>query len=182
MLSKRLINSAISVANKCSRASSRLVANEHGSRKQGSHNYNSGHENGGGEQFSRGYYVPVALALGFIIDYNVKSHTADSCGIVGVVGGEDASGFLLEGLTILRNRGYDSAGVASVPSDGALLSITKYASRDTTADSIDLVRANVSKHAGHHTGIAHTRWATHGGKNLSFIAALVWCSWRGWHR
>ena len=40
--------------------------------------------------------------------------TAENCGIVGVVGGDDAVGFLLEGLTILRNRGYDSAGVASV--------------------------------------------------------------------
>jgi glucosamine--fructose-6-phosphate aminotransferase (isomerizing) len=83
---------------------------------------------------------------------------------VGVVGGEDASGFLLEGLTILRNRGYDSAGMASVPSDGSLLSVSKFASKDTTADSIDLLRANSTKHAGHHTGIAHTRWATHGGK------------------
>jgi hypothetical protein len=69
------------------------------------------------------------------------------------VGGDDAVGFLLEGLTILRNRGYDSAGVASVGvrSDsvaGTDLVVTKYASRDSTCDSIDLVRAHASKHIG----------------------------------
>ena len=40
----------------------------------------------------------------------------------------------------------------------------KYASKGSTADSIALVRAHAEKHAGHHVGIAHTRWATHGGK------------------
>lgn len=69
-------------------------------------------------------------------------------------------GFLLEGLTILRNRGYDSAGVASVgvalgsdPSTGTELLVTKYASRDSTCDSIDLVRAHSGKHAGEKTYI-----------------------------
>ena len=44
------------------------------------------------------------------------------------------------------------------------MTITKYASRDSTCDSIDLVREHASDHKGHITGIAHTRWATHGGK------------------
>ena len=44
------------------------------------------------------------------------------------------------------------------------LAVTKYASKGSTADSIALVRAHAEKHAGHHVGIAHTRWATHGGK------------------
>ena len=45
---------------------------------------------------------------------------AEACGIVGVVGGsaEEAKDFLLEGLTILQNRGYDSAGLATM-TDGS---------------------------------------------------------------
>ena len=85
----------------------------------------------------------------------VTTVPSENCGIVGVVGGDDAVGFLLEGLTILRNRGYDSAGVASVgvnigadPAAGTQLLVTKYASRDSTCDSIDLVRAHSARHAG----------------------------------
>ena len=85
----------------------------------------------------------------------ITSVPSENCGIVGVVGGEDAVGFLLEGLTILRNRGYDSAGVASVgvgigadPKNGTQLVVTKYASRDSTCDSIDLVRAHSARHTG----------------------------------
>lgn len=62
------------------------------------------------------------------------------------------------------NRGYDSAGIATISDGTKELFITKYASRDTTCDSIDLVKKNSAKHVGHHIGIGHTRWATHGGK------------------
>lgn len=87
-----------------------------------------------------------------------------NCGIIGVVGSDDAKVIVLEGLTILQNRGYDSAGIATVPDDGKELFVTKYASRESTSDSIDLVRNGSGKHTGHKTGIGHTRWATHGGK------------------
>jgi glutamine---fructose-6-phosphate transaminase (isomerizing) len=44
------------------------------------------------------------------------------------------------------------------------LSVTKYASAGDSADSIELVRVHSDKSTGHGLGIAHTRWATHGGK------------------
>jgi glucosamine--fructose-6-phosphate aminotransferase (isomerizing) len=43
--------------------------------------------------------------------------TATACGIVGYVGKDPAVGYLLEGLHILQNRGYDSAGVSTLHTD-----------------------------------------------------------------
>jgi hypothetical protein len=84
----------------------------------------------------------------------------DCCGIVGVVGSKDhvdAREFLLDGLTILKNRGYDSAGIATVAAEGGEMSITKFASDGDKADSIELVGRH-SHSLGHTLGIAHTRW------------------------
>ena len=132
----------------------------------------------GSDEGTGGHWASVAAwacaALGCVGVAWATHRPAESCGIVGVVGGEDAVGFLLEGLTILRNRGYDSAGIASIASDGqGQLTVTKYASQNSTADSIDLVRAHSGKHLGHSTGIGHTRWATHGGKTDQVTGARV---------
>jgi len=77
------------------------------------------------------------------------------CGIIGYVGQKDAVPIILEGLKKLEYRGYDSAGIAVLNSDG--FEILKQKGR------IAELEAELSNHkmAGH-TGIGHTRWATHG--------------------
>lgn len=86
------------------------------------------------------------------------------CGIIGFVGNEDSVNYLLDGLSILENRGYDSAGVATLSPQGEMV-ISKYASKSaSSADAIERLRAEAIKHVGHMVGIGHTRWATHGGK------------------
>jgi glucosamine--fructose-6-phosphate aminotransferase (isomerizing) len=79
------------------------------------------------------------------------------CGIVGYVGGQQAAPILLEGLTRLEHRGYDSAGVAVAGSSG--VKVAKRAGR--VRDLSD----GLPKRFGGKTGIGHTRWATHGPAN-----------------
>ena len=78
------------------------------------------------------------------------------CGIVGVVAKQDVTPILIEGLRRLEYRGYDSAGVA-VQADNAILE------RVRTVGKVDeLARALEKAPISGDTGIAHTRWATHG--------------------
>lgn len=80
------------------------------------------------------------------------------CGIVGAVAQRDVTEILLEGLKRLEYRGYDSAGVA-VLNDGTLQRTRRVGKVQELADALD-----VHPLAGG-TGIAHTRWATHGEPN-----------------
>lgn len=84
------------------------------------------------------------------------------CGIIGVVGDTNSVSTIIDGLSILESRGYDSAGVATVSDDGAIVT-TKFAS-GVAPDAILRLREHFTDHAGNRFGIGHTRWATHGGK------------------
>ena len=116
---------------------------------------------------------------------------AEACGIIGVVskGGaaaDPAVNFLLEGLHIMQNRGYDSAGISTLHDDkgcasgdlffllifhtliiplvfraprskGRSIVTTKHASVGSTSDSIQLLDQNApARHQGDSVGIAHT--------------------------
>ena len=77
------------------------------------------------------------------------------CGIVGVTGRDPALPFLLDGLSRLEYRGYDSSGVALVDGDSVWVRRRAGKLAELTGAVGDAPSAQV--------GIGHTRWATHGG-------------------
>ena len=77
------------------------------------------------------------------------------CGIVGYIGNKNAAPFLLDGLTKLEYRGYDSAGIAVF--DGKNIFIEK------TVGRLDALKDKLKNRMPEGViGIGHTRWATHG--------------------
>ncbi len=78
------------------------------------------------------------------------------CGIVGMVGERESSPILIEGLKRLEYRGYDSAGIAVIDKNRSI-SCTKVLGK---VEILASALQNSPCNGG--TGIAHTRWATHG--------------------
>ena len=77
------------------------------------------------------------------------------CGIVGYIGKRQAADLLVEGLSKLEYRGYDSAGVAII--EDKKISVRKLKGRLANLEN------DLNANAIHgHIGIGHTRWATHG--------------------
>ena len=78
------------------------------------------------------------------------------CGIVGYIGFNQASDFLLDGMAKLEYRGYDSAGIAIIGAEN-IIKIQKKVGRLANLEAI--VKADPNEGT---VGIGHTRWATHG--------------------
>ncbi|MDD9196637.1 glutamine--fructose-6-phosphate transaminase (isomerizing) [Aliivibrio sp. S3MY1] len=78
------------------------------------------------------------------------------CGIVGAVAQRDVAEILVEGLRRLEYRGYDSAGVAVVDADSNYTRLRRLGKVKELANAVE------GSHVIGGTGIAHTRWATHG--------------------
>src|SRR3990172_8200364 len=81
------------------------------------------------------------------------------CGIVGYVGSRPAGPVLIDGLRRLEYRGYDSAGIAVLDTNGDLSIHKRVGKLETLASAI------AGRWPNGHEGIGHTRWATHGKPN-----------------
>ncbi|PQQ27557.1 glutamine--fructose-6-phosphate transaminase (isomerizing) [Photorhabdus hindustanensis] len=81
------------------------------------------------------------------------------CGIVGAVAQRDIAEILIEGLRRLEYRGYDSAGLVVVDNEKNMLRLREVGKVQVLADKVDKQPVLGG------TGIAHTRWATHGEPN-----------------
>jgi len=90
-------------------------------------------------------------------------YTPYMCGIIGYLGIESFQEYVINGLTLLQNRGYDSVGVAFIT--GSKLNTLKHASSQIH-DSLEQLKSEISSMEWfkNYLGIGHTRWATHGSK------------------
>jgi glucosamine--fructose-6-phosphate aminotransferase (isomerizing) len=101
------------------------------------------------------YNIVVSFIV--IADF-LREKGKNMCGIVGYVGDKNATKILIDGLSKLEYRGYDSAGVA-IYCEGAISVTRRQGKLKRLADELEInpVSGNL--------GIGHTRWATHGAPN-----------------
>ena len=78
------------------------------------------------------------------------------CGIVGAVAERNVTPILLEGLRRLEYRGYDSAGIAVLDAEGRISRVRRVGKVKELEDALKQTELRGT------TGVAHTRWATHG--------------------
>ena len=90
------------------------------------------------------------------------------CGIIGYVGSRECKPLLLQGLERLEYRGYDSSGLALLESEG----LEYIRAVGVLGNLKALAEANSSLAT---TGVAHTRWATHGGVTEANAHPLAGC-------
>jgi len=86
------------------------------------------------------------------------------CGIIGVTGGSRTLDVLIEGLSRLQYRGYDSAGLVLVPGTAGE-GLWRIRSAEDTHSLDELTTMSQAAPDGAASGIGHTRWATHGRPN-----------------
>jgi len=84
------------------------------------------------------------------------------CGIVGYIGKGSAVKPIIEGLKSLEYRGYDSAGMTAIGSQGPIT-----AKQVGRVEGLETAVSNNRGFAGSHIAIGHTRWATHGAPTVS---------------
>jgi glucosamine--fructose-6-phosphate aminotransferase (isomerizing) len=94
------------------------------------------------------------------------------CGIIGYVGQQSCDRILLEGLERLEYRGYDSAGISLMDPDGGDLSVVR------SVGNLSKLREAVGSRTlpNSHTGVGHTRWATHGRPTQANAHPITDCS------
>lgn len=97
----------------------------------------------------------LGAAGAFALAANATNEKADCCGIAGVVGAKgDARDYLIEGLTILKNRGYDSAGIATMDDANPELVVSYFVTYFMmfyrSAQSIISIHSHLTTHHHHH--------------------------------